>query len=111
MQNQRRKSNFTQRKIFAGCKSCVSTRKGARLHATHEQYTCIHKDLSHYKAERGESKAQNNIYHIPPPQRKLNLLKVHVRQLLSSAIITWHPADTNPNTTTPNAEIQHRCHL
>lgn len=106
MQNQRRKSNSTQKRIFAGCINCVSTRKGTKFHAT-----CIQEDLNHYQTERGNSKAQNNIYLFPSLQSKLSLLKVSVRQLLSSAIITWNATDTNPNTTPPKAEIQHCCHL
>jgi len=117
MQNQRRKSDSTPRKIFAGCISCVSARKGARLHVTHEQYTCIHKDLNHYKAERGESKAWNNIYHFPSLHKKLNLLKVSRRQWLSSAITTlcWlapnryklQHNDTQCRVSTPLSSLEH----
>lgn len=88
MQNQRRKLKPPQRKTFSTCISCISNRKGARVHATSEQCTCIHKDLNCYKAERGESKAQNNNYYIPYLCRKLSLLKVSIKQLLSSATST-----------------------
>lgn len=84
------------------------TRKGAKLP---EQHTGIHKDLSHYKAEGGEGKAHNKIYPFPSLHRKLNLLKVSVRQLLSSAITTWHPTGTDPTTTTPKTKTQHHHHL
>lgn len=102
---------FYPEENFSGCISCVSTRKGARLHATHEQYTYIHKDPNHYKAEIRENKGKNNIYHSPSSHRKLNLLKVSIGQLLSSAITIRHPASRNLNATTPSAEIQRRCHV
>lgn len=85
MQNQGRKLNSTQRRIFAGCTNSDSTRKEARLP---EQHIGILKDLTNYRAEGVERKAQTNIYHFPSLYRKLNLLKVNVRQLLSSAITT-----------------------
>lgn len=101
VQNQRRKLDSTQRRIFAGCANSDFTRKEARLP---EQHTGVHKDLNHSKAEKGERKAQNNIYHFPSFHRKLNLLKVSVGQLQSSAISTWHLGDTDPSTTTPKSK-------
>lgn len=107
VQNQRRKLNSTQRRIFAGCTKSDFTGKEARLP---EQHTGIHKNLNHYEAEGGEWKAQNNIYHLSSLHRKLNLLEVSVKQFLSSAITTWHSGDTDPSTT-PKAKTQWHHHL
>lgn len=51
VQNQRRKVNSTQRRIFAGCTKSDFTGKEARLP---EQHTGIHKNLNHYEAEGAE---------------------------------------------------------